>query len=408
MTDVSERLRDISAVTDAALSRLDEETFLRTLIERVKTVLDADTAAVYLLDHSARDLIAAAASGLEEEVSQGIRIPLGSGFTGRVATSRAPVTLYQVDSTTVRSPILAGRGIKALLGVPMFVGGQVIGVMHVGSFEERVFSAEDEELLQLAAERAASAVQTMLAQEDRQAAMAMQGSLLPSALPEVPGVDLAARYVTGSGIVGGDWYDVFVLPDGRLGIVVGDVTGSGLAAAVIMGRMRSALRAYVLETADPAVALSKLDRKMQYFEPDAMATVLYGIYEPGTGTLTLSSAGHPPPVLAAPGWAGARLAEIEADLPIGVIEDPKRRSSVIVIPPGGTLCFYTDGLVERRGQSLDEGFARLTGALSVFADPEFPQDAAGAENVCAIAMRTMVGHEHARDDIAILALRREP
>src|SRR5207253_8280083 len=111
---------------------------------------------------------------------------------------------------------------------------------------------------------------------------------------------LAARYVTGSGNVGGDWYDVFLLPDGKLGVVVGDVVGSGLTAAVIMGRMRSTLRAYILETTDPAAALRMLDRKIQYFEPDAMATVLYGVYTPETGELVVSSAGHLPPVLAAP------------------------------------------------------------------------------------------------------------
>jgi hypothetical protein len=120
----------------------------------------------------------------------------------------------------------------------------------------------------------------MMAQDDALAALALQRSLLPTALPAVPGLDLAARYVTGSGTVGGDWYDVFVLPDGRLGVVVGDVAGSGLEAAVIMGRMRSALRAYALGSADPAAALRLLDRKIQYFEPDAMATVLYGLYTP--------------------------------------------------------------------------------------------------------------------------------
>jgi phosphoserine phosphatase RsbU/P len=121
--------------------------------------------------------------------------------------------------------------------------------------------------------------------------------------------------------VGGDWYDVFVLPDGRLGVVLGDVAGSGLEAAVIMGRMRSALRAYALESADPATALRLLDRKIQYFEPNAMATVLYGIYTPRTGEFTVSSAGHLPPVLAAPG-APAGLLPLRSDPPIGTADDP--------------------------------------------------------------------------------------
>ncbi|HEY7274460.1 MAG TPA: SpoIIE family protein phosphatase, partial [Trebonia sp.] len=295
------RLRDIEALADAALSRLDEQRLLETLLERVKQVLQADTATVLLLDPSASQLVATAASGIEEEVRQGTRVPLGAGFAGRVAASREPVILTTVDHTTVRNPLLVDRGIRSLLGVPLFAGGKVIGVLHVGSLSGRPFGQQDVELLQLAADRAALALRSMMSQDDALAAMALHRSLLPSTLPEVPGTDLAARYVPGSGNVGGDWYDVFLLPDGKLGVVIGDVAGSGLSAAVVMGRMRSTLRAYILQAADPAAALRMLDRKMQYFEPDAMATVLYGLYTPGTGELTYSTAGHLPPVLAAPG-----------------------------------------------------------------------------------------------------------
>ena len=298
------RLRDIEALTDAALSRLDEQALLRALLERVRQVFQADTAAVLLLDGPAGQLVATAASGIEEEVRQGVRVPLGAGFAGRVAASREPVILTRVDHTTVRNPLLVDRGIRSLLGVPLLAGGEVIGVLHVGSLSGRPFGQQDAELLQLAADRAALALHSMMAQDDALAAVALHRSLLPTALPLVPGLGLAARYVAGSGTVGGDWYDVFVLPDGRLGVVVGDVAGAGLAAAVIMGRMRSALRAYVLETADPGTALRMLDRKIQYFEPDAMATVLYGLYTPGTGEFMASSAGHLPPVLAAPGATG--------------------------------------------------------------------------------------------------------
>ncbi|MFZ0165623.1 MAG: GAF domain-containing protein, partial [Trebonia sp.] len=266
----ADRLRDIESLTDAALSRLDEYALLSALVERVREVLRADTAAVLLLDQSARQLIATAASGIEEEVRQDVRIPLGTGFAGRVAASHKPVILTRVDHTTVRNPLLVDRGIRSLLGVPLLVGGRVIGVLHVGSLSGRPFEQQDVELLQLAADRAALAVHSLMSQDDALAAVALQRSLLPTALPAVPGLGLAARYVTGSGAVGGDWFDVFVLPDGKLGVVVGDVAGSGLEAAVIMGRMRSALRAYVLGTPDPATALRMLDRKIQYFEPNAM------------------------------------------------------------------------------------------------------------------------------------------
>jgi len=176
-------------------------------------------------------------------VRSGDDIPRVMAEAFHIASSGRPVILNRVDHGTVRNQLLIERGIKSLLGVPLLVGGQVVGVLHVGSLRDRPFGREDAELLQLAADRAALAVQTMTAQDDRQAALALQRSLRPQALPAMPGLELAARYVTGSGNVGGDWYDVFVLPSGELGIVVGDVAGSGLPAAVIMGRVRSALRA---------------------------------------------------------------------------------------------------------------------------------------------------------------------
>jgi len=290
--------------------------------------------------------------------------------------------------------------------VPLLVGGRVIGVLHVGSLSGRPFEQQDVELLQLAADRAALAVHSLMSQDDALAAVALQRSLLPTALPAVPGLGLAARYVTGSGAVGGDWFDVFVLPDGKLGVVVGDVAGSGLEAAVIMGRMRSALRAYVLETPDPATALRMLDRKIQYFEPNAMATVLYGLYTPGTGDFTVSSAGHLPPVLAAPG-VQAGLLPLRPDPPIGTADDPQRRSATFFIPPGALLCCYTDGLVERRGQVLDQGMDTLAATLGklVAAVPGATTEPV-AEEACAEIMRALVGSTAAQDDIAVLVLSR--
>jgi sigma-B regulation protein RsbU (phosphoserine phosphatase) len=407
-----DRLLDIEAVMDAALSRLDEQSLLETLLERVKRVLKADTAAVLLLDRPTGQLVATAASGIEEEVRQGVRIPLGTGFAGRVAESREPVILTTVDHTTVRNPLLVDRGIRSLLGVPLLVGGNVIGVLHVGSLSGRPFGQQDAELLQLAADRAALALHSLKSQDDALAAVALHRSLLPTALPAIPGLDLAARYVAGSGTVGGDWYDVFVVPDGRLGVVVGDVAGSGLGAAVIMGRMRSALRAYVLETADPGTALRLLDRKIQYFEPDAMATVLYGLYTPGTGEFVVSSAGQLPPVLAAPGRRAGPLA-IKPDPPIGTADDPKRRSTTVFIPPGALLCCFTDGLVERRDHSVDHGIGRLAAVLDeqLAASPGATAPTAPtaslesrAEDACAAVMRALVGNAPARDDIAVLML----
>jgi phosphoserine phosphatase RsbU/P len=393
--DADDKLQGIRSVTDAALSYLGADDLLTTLLSRVREILNADTAAVLLLDNSGRQLIATAASGLEEEVSQGVRIPVGRGFAGRIAAERQPVILDHVDHGNVLNPLLLEKGIRSLAGVPLLVHGAVLGVLHVGTVHNRVFTADDAALLQLAADRAALAVQSLQSREDHAAAIALQRSLVPSALPAVKGVEIAARYVPGSGHVGGDWYDAFVLPSGELGMVVGDVAGSGLGAAVIMGRIRSALRAYVLEFPDPADVLSKLDHKMQYFEEgEVMATVNYAVLDPDSGQLRISSAGHLPPVIAAPGQRGA-MAQIAVDPPIGVTDAPIRQVTTLALAPGAVLCLFTDGLVERRDEPIDDGITLLCETVT----PGPP------EGVCVSVMRALVGSQYPGDDIALLVLR---
>jgi sigma-B regulation protein RsbU (phosphoserine phosphatase) len=394
---LEDRLRDIQSVTDAALSQLSDQEMLAELLERTRTILQADTAAVLLLDSPSGQLIATAAAGLEEEVRQGVRIPVGHGFAGRIAAEQKPVILDHVDHTTVLNPILWSKGIRALMGVPLIAGTHVIGVMHVGSLTPREFTPEDVELLQMAADKAAGAVQSLTGLEDRIAAVALQRSLLPSALPVQGEAEFAARYVAGEGSVGGDWYDVFSLPSGELGVVIGDVTGSGLAAAVIMGRMRSALRAYALESSDPAEVLARLDAKMQHFEPGALATVSYAVFSPGLDRMQICLAGHYPPVIATPGQPGA-LAEIPPSLLIGAAPDANRRTTSVTVSPGMLICFYTDGLVERRREPIEDRLALL--CQSVRAVPP--------EVACARIMTELVGAEQPRDDIALVALRRKP
>jgi sigma-B regulation protein RsbU (phosphoserine phosphatase) len=397
LPDWAERLHDIQSITDAALSVLDPQALLDVLVERAKEALQADTAAILLLDRRSGQLVATAASGLEEEVQQGVRIPVGKGFAGRIAAQRRPVILDEVDHTKVINPILLDKGIQSLMGVPLLAEGKVIGVLHVGTLTPRAFTDHDVDLLQLAADRAAMAVQALNAQLDRAATSVLQRSLVPLALPAASGLEMAARYVPGSGKLGGDWYDVFPLPSGEVCAVIGDVAGTGLEAAVIMGRIRSSLQSYALETADPAQVLDRLDRKLQHFEPDTMATVLCAMISPSRGHIRICSAGHLPPILARPGQPAAE-ADITSDLLIGVPAPKRRRVSTLDFPPGAVLCLYTDGLVERRDQPIDEGIARLRAAVTV-QDPE-----AG----CVSVMAAMAHYSPHTDDIALLMLRRTP
>jgi len=394
---VDGRLKVLEAVTDAALARLDLDKVLATLVAQVLELFGVDTAAVLLHDRESGVLVATAAAGIEEEVWQGVRVPVGAGFAGRVAAYRQPMILDRVDPTTVVNSLLWEKHIQVLLGVPMLVGDQVMGVLHIGSFSQRRFTTEDTELLRLVADRLALAVRAELASSERAAATALQRSLLPGRLPKVAGLEFAARYVAGRDTgVGGDWYDVFALPGERIGVVIGDVAGSGLNAAVIMGRLRSALRAYALEYSDPGEVLGKLDRKATHFEHHAMATIGYMVVDASGERALLSNAGHPPPVVAGPNQP-AEFLDVPVDPPIGFgLATTGRRSREVTLPPGGLIVFYTDGLVESREQLLDDGMARLREAVTVDS----------AEGVCAHVMSTMIGTRPAADDIALLTVRR--
>ncbi len=388
------RLHRIESVTDAALAHLDVEDLLIELLDRVRELLEVDTASVFLIDFSSQQLVATAARGIEAVVRQGIRIPMGKGFAGRVAAKKCPVT-EQVDHTNELYPILREQGICSLLGVPLLIGGTVIGVLHVGTLIPRRFSDDDVSLLQIVGDRVAFATQSRRAEVERAAAAVLQRSLLR--LPVVPGLELAARYVPAqSGGVGGDWYDVFTLPSRWLCIVIGDVVGRGFVAADVMGRLRSGLRGYALLGGDPTEVLGRLDQQMQHFEPDTMATVLLAMFEPSFERLHLSSAGHPPPVLALPGQP-AILLDVPSDHPVGVPGGLRRRATTINLPPGALLCFYTDGLIERRETSLDVGLDRLR--ATVVAGP--------VDSVCAEVMAQLVGGDPPGDDVAMLAVRRQ-
>lgn len=391
-----DRLRRFGSVSDSALAHIEGDEVLTELLGRIREGLDGDTIALLLLEPGGKELVATATQGIETEVRQGVRIPLGKGFAGKVAATKQPVMLDRVDNTTVLNQLLWEKGIHTLLGVPLLVSGEVLGVLHVGSLTSRRFTQDDIAFLQAAADRIALVVHAQQSHAARAAANALQRSLLPPQLPQVPSLDFAARYVPGGGSnVAGDWYDVFTLPNGWMGIVIGDVVGHDLPAAVVMGRLRSALRAYSLETTDPADVLTRLDRKAQHFEPGMMATVLYATLEPDFSQLHVSSAGHLAPVLAHPGEP-TRFAELPIDPPIGAVREVRRRKTTLDLPAGALTCFYTDGLVERRYAPLDDGLELLRS--TVWPGP--------SDKVCAQVMAKLIGEQVSEDDVALLAFRR--
>jgi serine phosphatase RsbU (regulator of sigma subunit)/anti-sigma regulatory factor (Ser/Thr protein kinase) len=353
----ADRLRDLRSVTDAALSYLPLEDLLKELLARVVGILDADTAAILLLQDDEKTLVARAADGLEEEVERGVRIPVGKGFAGRIAATRQPVQIENIDTAEIVNPILREKGLRSLLGVPLLVEGAVIGVMHVGTLSQRSFSGDEVELLQRAADRAALAISSRLTERERGLADALQSSLLPR-LPALPAVALVGRYLpAASAQLGGDWYDAFQLPDGRLGMAIGDVVGRGFNAAAIMGQLRSGLRAYALDGMPPGEVLQRLSRLLRQLEPGRTATLLYLVLDPYGGSLVASSAGHPPPLVG--DGADVTFIELPGSAPLGATRYPTYEEREHATETGSVLILYTDGLVERAGESLDTGLERL-------------------------------------------------
>jgi phosphoserine phosphatase RsbU/P len=388
-------LSRIRAVTDAALSNLAVDKLLRTLLERIRSLLETDIATILLIDPSGRELITAAAVGIEEEIGLEVRIPIGVGFSGRIAETGQPLVVEHVDRDAVLSQVLFDKHMSSLAGVPMMVGGRLVGVLRVGTVDHRQFGEEDLELLRIAADRAATAAQAQLSQLERVTTIALQRSLLPAQPAVLAGFEVAVRYIPGAQVgVGGDWYDVFQLPSGHVGLVIGDVAGNGLRAAVVMGRVRSALRAYALETTDPAEVLSRLDRKIQLFEPDAFVTAAYAVIDPDRTAATVSVAGHPQPIVLDALGRGL-LVDAPVDLPLGVLAGAERGSVTVDLVPGSGLLLYTDGLVERRYQPIDEGIGKLLAELTN--DP--------VEVLCANVASSLLHNEAGTDDVALLVIR---
>jgi Stage II sporulation protein E (SpoIIE) len=200
--------------------------------------------------------------------------------------------------------------------------------------------------------------------EQRGIAQTLQHALLPSSLPQLPGLQISARYEAGAeGVeIGGDWYDVIELGDGRLLLVVGDVSGKGLPAATAMATLRFAIHAYAVEGDDPPTFLPKLSGLISVYEDKQLATVLCAVIDPTARQVTLTSAGHLPPLMIAE--HAARFLDLPVGLPVGIDRAAAYSSVTMTAPPGATFLAYTDGLVERRGETIEVGLERLRAEVS--------------------------------------------
>src|SRR5829696_1970639 len=332
---VAETIQRLQRITDVALRHLSLDDLLRALLAEISDILEVEGAAIGLLDGTGNTLVIEATYGYAQTVERGFRVALGEGFTGRIASTGKPAV------------VATAAGIGSLLGVPLRNDGRTLGVLHVGTKRSREFSSEDTSLLQLAADRAALAIEHARSYErERGVVETLQRSLIPEQLPRLPGLEMAARYQPGGprADVGGDWYDAIALEGGQVGLAMGDVVGHGLEAASLMGQLRNALRAYALEEHPPGLVVEKLDTLVQSLEQGRMATLLYLVVDADLSRATFASAGHLPPLLVGPD-GNARFVEEAASVPLGVMPGGYDEA-VVEIEPGSTLVLYTDGLVE--------------------------------------------------------------
>ena len=286
---------------------------------------------------------------------------------------------------------------SALL-VPLLVGGRVLGVLTVVRQRVDAYSDDDIRLVEDLAVRMATAVDNAVRyRQERDTALMLQRSLLPRSLPALPGLQVAHRYLPGTAgaEVGGDFYDVLALPGGKVGLVVGDVMGRGVAAAAVMGQLRAAVRAYAVVEQRPAVLLQLVDAAAGSLEQTAITTCLYGVFDPVARTLRLASAGHLP-LMVLHRDGGGEYVELEPGPPLGVAGQ-KPVEVEVDVPDGAVLLLFTDGLVEGRHQPVEEGLLALRNAVSGVQGLD-------VETLCDTLLRAMGRDSRPEDDSALLAV----
>ncbi|MGV9990484.1 SpoIIE family protein phosphatase [Streptomyces sp. NPDC003374] len=391
-------------------------------VDLYQGLLAGDETPPGLADGSAELRRVAFASAVSDAPFSGAGAPVGLG-----AVHHYPFNSPCADALrTARPQTVAGEEgglVQSTLAVPMVAHDTVVGLAQFARTKgSEPFGERDRDLaVELAARAAVCIDNARLYRREHERALILQRSLLPPGDPEASGLDIACRYLPGNAAtgrpseVGGDWFDVIELPGHRTALVVGDVMGRGLRAAVAMGELRTAVRTLALLDLEPAEVLSQLDEIARGLgapggvqqatraarrprEADLsevyLATCVYAVYDSVTRRCTFANAGHLPPVLVEPGEPALML-DVPPGMPLGVGGEPFEEVEV-ELPEGALLALYTDGLVESRDHPLDEGLQAFVGALT---DPGRP-----LEDVCDHVLNTLGSH-HGEDDIALLMAR---
>ena len=402
----AERRLDLLVRASHALDvRLDPEIVLRTLVELLVPDF-VDACEISVVAGGSFERIVAATDVGHELVKQREQSALTLSDDHPIAAvvrTGEPVFVHLDDPEAdfyfgpPDAPLTArAGGITAIAIVPLAGRRGVLGALSIGMGPSgRQFGADDVEVLTVVGRRVAASVENaQLYERVRRQSHTLQRALLPAELPEADWFDLAGRYRPGTDgdEVGGDWYDAHHSDSGDLTFTIGDVAGRGLEAAAIMGQLRSAIAALELDRHGPATILDRLDRVRT--RTDTLATVLYGSLA-FDGRLRYSSAGHLPPLLL--NASGATVLTTRPAPPVGMRSSVPARQHEEFLARGDALVLYTDGLIERRGQTLDEGLEAIRRAAGELVG-------ASADDIADGLLHALVG-EDADDDIALLAIK---
>ncbi len=361
------------AVTRGLQTALTPVDVADVLTRHIRAASGAFFTGIALVDKEARQLRYLSMSPLPQTTTQAWQvIPLDADapVAEAVRTGQA-YFLESVEQAEARFPGIAQHmaeaGTRAMAHLPLMASnGRAMGTLAVSFAETRRISPNEREFLTTLAGYAAQAMErALLYEQQRTVAEALQGAVLPTALPVLAGWQVDGRFQSAAqGMeVGGDWYDAFTLPDGRLGCAVGDATGHGLAAARVMSSVRHALRAYAVLGIGPAGVLTRIDEMLAQLEPESLATVIYLELDPHTGAGSFALAGHPPMARCHPAH-GTGFVEGEPDPPLGCTGVRPRHEHPIQVRRGELILLYTDGLIERRGEDLSAGLNRLLRATA--------------------------------------------
>ncbi|HXO07988.1 MAG TPA: SpoIIE family protein phosphatase [Solirubrobacteraceae bacterium] len=400
---VARTVRTLQILSDTALAHLDLDGLASELLDRAGTLFQADSAALLLRDENAPSLYLQSSRGGPLPARAHEKVMLDHGTLGELAAQRRAALLRGSELALLQPPGSKDsdrQAIAALLAVPLIAGDQLLGLLLLGSGSDDRFDAGDLELLTLAADRMAIAFDHVQRfSQGRQLVETLQRSLLPDRLPRHPRLELAARYLP-SGLapqIGGDWYDAIELDRERTAVMIGDVVGHGVRAATTMSELRNALRAFAVEGHTPKEALALLDRVVHAtLGPGMIATVLFVIIDAAEGIVTLAGAGHPPPALRDVEHR-VRFLETEHTPPLGVDEHTSPDEAQYPIRSGETLLLFTDGLVERRRESIAIGYERLQRAFETAPDD--------VEEICDHVLEHTIAEQASDDDVALLVVR---